>query len=503
MISYNYKMSKYEAVIGLEVHAQLKTQSKMFCSCSADYHQQNTPNTRVCPICLGLPGTLPVVNRAAVEAVIKTGLALNSTITEHTKFDRKNYPYPDLMKGYQISQFDLPICVGGYIELDVDGTKKRAQITRVHLEEDVAKLFHRTDPSTGASYSLVDVNRAGMPLMELVGEPDIKSAEEARQFLNKYRAILQYIGVSTGNMEEGSFRCDANISIKPKGSNTFMSKVEVKNMNSFRAVHRALEYEIERQTSLVQQGGRVAQETRGWVEDKGITVSMRSKEFAHDYRFFPEPDLPSITINQDWVTSIAEHLPELPDAKKQRYLNLYGIQVYDAEQLTSTPAIAAYYESVIRERESRLKETSISNEFAKAAANWTITELSRLLNANEFSIDSSPFTPSFMVDLLELIEGGIIGTAQAKTTFEEAFRLSKSPKAVVEDLGLTQISDSETLNPIVSEIITANPQAVEDYLSGKESAVKYLVGQTMKATQGKANPALVAEVIQSQLNALK
>ena len=304
-------------------------------------------------------------------------------------------------------------------------------------------------------------------------------------------------------MEEGSFRCDANISIKPKGSNTFMSKVEVKNMNSFRAVHRALEYEIERQTSLVQQGGRVAQETRGWVEDKGITVSMRSKEFAHDYRFFPEPDLPSITINQDWVTSIAEHLPELPDAKKQRYLNLYGIQVYDAEQLTSTPAIAAYYESVIRERESRLKETSISNEFAKAAANWTITELSRLLNANEFSIDASPFTPSFMVDLLELIEGGIIGTAQAKTTFEEAFRLSKSPKAVVEDLGLTQISDSETLNPIVSEIITANPQAVEDYLSGKESAVKYLVGQTMKATQGKANPALVAEVIQSQLNALK
>ena len=257
-----------------------------------------------------------------------------------------------------------------------------------------------SDPSTGASYSLVDVNRAGMPLMELVGEPDIKSAEEARQFLNKYRAILQYIGVSTGNMEEGSFRCDANISIKPKGSNTFMSKVEVKNMNSFRAVHRALEYEIERQTSLVQQGGRVAQETRGWVEDKGITVSMRSKEFAHDYRFFPEPDLPSVTINQDWVTSIAEHLPELPDAKKQRYLNLYGIQVYDAEQLTSTPAIAAYYESVIRERESRLKETSISNEFAKAAANWTITELSRLLNANEFSIDSSPFTPSFMVCLL-------------------------------------------------------------------------------------------------------
>jgi aspartyl-tRNA(Asn)/glutamyl-tRNA(Gln) amidotransferase subunit B len=496
-------LTEYEPVIGLEVHAQLRTRSKMYCSCPADYHQQTSPNTHVCPVCLGLPGTLPVINRSAVEAVIKTGLALHSDITEHTKFDRKNYPYPDLMKGYQISQFDLPVCVGGYIELDVDGETRHASITRVHLEEDVAKLFHRTDAATGEGYSLVDVNRAGVPLMELVGEPDLRSAEEAHQFLTKYRAILQYIGVSTGNMEEGSFRCDANISMRPKGSKELMSKVEVKNMNSFRAVQRALEYEMERQTKVAQDGGRVAQETRGWVEERGVTVSMRSKEFAHDYRFFPEPDLPSLTISRAWVEEVAERLPELPDAKKQRYMDVYGLSRYDAEQLTVAPAMARYYEDTLKEWESRQGGATVSNGTAKAAANWTITELTRLLNTNGGDIQESPLSPTFMVDLLELLEKGTIGTAQAKTAIEEAFNTGKSPRTVVEEMGLAQISDTSALGPVAAEAIEGNPQAVQDYLSGKETAVKFLVGQVMKASKGKANPSLVAEVIQEQLQALK
>jgi len=496
-------LTEYEPVIGLEVHAQLRTKSKMFCSCPADYHQQAQPNTRVCPVCMALPGTLPVINQSAVEAVMKTGLALHSEITEHTKFDRKNYPYPDLMKGYQISQFDLPVCVGGYIELDIDGETRRATITRVHLEEDVAKLFHRTDPVTSEGYSLVDVNRAGVPLMELVGEPDLRSAEEARQFLTKYRAILQYIGVSTGNMEEGSFRCDANISIRPKGSKELMGKVEVKNMNSFRAVQRALEYEITRQTSLVQDGGRVAQETRGWVEERGVTISMRSKEFAHDYRFFPEPDLPTLTISRAWVEEVAKLLPELPEVKKRRYVQNYGLSDYDADQLTVAPAMARYYEDTLKEWAARHASATVSNATAKAAANWTITELARLLNASGVDIEESPLSPAFMVDLLELLEKGTVGTAQAKTAIEESFSAGKSPRVIVEEMGLAQISDTSALGSVATEAIEANPQAVQDYLSGKETAVKFLVGQVMKASKGKANPSLVAEAIQEQLQALK
>jgi aspartyl-tRNA(Asn)/glutamyl-tRNA(Gln) amidotransferase subunit B len=452
---------------------------------------------------MGLPGTLPVINKSAVEAVIKTGLALHSYITEHTKFDRKNYPYPDLMKGYQISQFDLPVCVGGYIELDIDGEIRRATITRVHLEEDVAKLFHRTDAATGEGYSLVDVNRAGMPLMELVGEPDLRSAEEARQFLTKYRAILQYIGVSTANMEEGSFRCDANVSIRPKGSKELMGKVEVKNMNSFRAVQRAIEYEIERQNKLVLDGGRVAQETRGWVEDRGVTISMRSKEFAHDYRFFPEPDLPTLTISRAWVEGLAERLPELPEVKKQRYIDTYGLSGYDAEQLTVAPTMARYYENTLQEWAARQGGVTASNGTAKAAANWTITELGRLLNASGGSIEESPLIPAFMVDLLELLEKGTVGTAQAKIAIEQSFSSGKSPRVIVEEMGLAQISDTSALGSVAAEAIEANPQAVQDYISGKESSVKFLVGQVMKATQGKANPSLVAEAIQEQLQALK
>ena len=322
----------YETVIGLEVHAQLQTKSKMFCRCSSDYAGAS-PNTHVCPVCLGMPGVLPTINRQAVEYTIMTALALNCTISEHTKFDRKNYPYPDLMKGYQISQYDAPFGLRGSLAIDVDGREKEVGITRVHLEEDVAKLLHRT--SNGEAYSLVDVNRSGVPLMEVVGEPDLRSPEEARQYLMKLRSILRYLDVSTANMEEGSFRCDANISIRPEGSKELLAKVEVKNMNSFRAVYRAMEYEVKRQIKAAETGTKITQETRGWVEEKGITVSQRSKEYAHDYRYFPEPDLPPLTLSRVQVEEIKTKLPELPEARRNRFVAEYGLTLYDANLLTS------------------------------------------------------------------------------------------------------------------------------------------------------------------------
>jgi len=322
----------YETIIGLEVHAQLLTKSKMFCRCSADYASA-PPNTHVCPVCLGMPGVLPTINKKAVEYTIMTALTLNCTIPQFTKFDRKNYPYPDLMKGYQISQYDAPIGIQGWVMLEAEGRKRRINIKRVHLEEDVAKLVHRSTP-WGEPYSLVDVNRSGVPLMEIVGEPDLRSPEEARQYLIKLRTILQYLGVSTGNMEEGSFRCDANISIRPVGSQDGFAKVEVKNMNSFKAVYRALEYEAERQRRVAEEGGKLVQETRGWVEEKGITVMQRSKEYAHDYRYFPEPDLPPLVLSPSWVEEIKSRLPELPEARRDRFVSQYGLSPYEANLLT-------------------------------------------------------------------------------------------------------------------------------------------------------------------------
>ena len=495
-------MTEYEPVIGLEVHAQLRTRSKMFCACPTDY-QQAAPNSRVCPVCLGLPGTLPVINQHAVEEVIKTGLALHSEIAEHTKFDRKNYPYPDLMKGYQISQYDLPICRGGYMEIEVDGVEKRIGITRVHLEEDVAKLAHRVDPATGESYSLVDVNRSGVPLMELVGEPDLRSPEEARQYLVKLRSILQYLGVSTGNMEEGSFRCDANISIRPRGSDELMTRAEVKNMNSFRAVYRALQFEVERQTARVEAGHAVEQETRGWVEERGETVSMRSKEYAHDYRYFPEPDLPPLSIARAWVEQVAEGLPELPDAKKARFMDQYGLSEYDASLLTISPDMARFYEDALQEWEAAHGPSAANGSIPKATANWTITELGRLLNAAGTEIENSPLRPAHLAELLSLLEQGTIGTAQAKVAFEEMFNTGKAARTVVEELGLAQITDTSAIDSAAAQAIQEHPQAVEDYLKGKETAVKFLVGQVMRATRGKANPSLVADVLQERLQALK
>ena len=496
-------MTEYETVIGLEVHAQLRTRSKMFCACAADY-QDAEPNTRVCPVCLGLPGTLPVINREAIRSIIMTGLALHCEVSEETKFDRKNYAYPDLMKGYQISQYDLPICHDGYLEIEVDGTRRRIGIERVHMEEDVAKLFHRTDPATGEGYSLVDVNRSGVPLMEMVGRPDLRSAQEARAYLVAYRSILQYLGVSTGSMEEGSFRCDANVSIRPKGSSKLGTKVEVKNMNSFRAVYHAIEFEVERQSKRLAKGERIAMETRGWVEEKGITVSLRSKEEANDYRYFPEPDLPPLHIDPSWVAELEELLPELPEARKARFMagaaeRTYGLSEYDATQLTLSPAMADYFEETL----DALHDGTASTDGAKRVANWVLTELASHVNAANVEVEASPVRPAHLAELLGLLENGTLGTTQAKAALEAMFQSGKPAGEVVAELGLAQITDSGAIAKAVSQAIADNPGAVQDYLGGKETASKFLVGQVMKAMRGKANPSVVADLVVEQLGALK
>ncbi len=486
--------SKYEAVIGLEVHAQLLTRSKMFCSCPSDYIQA-APNTVVCPVCLGLPGTLPVINSRAVEFVIMTGLALNSEIAENTQFHRKNYPYPDLMKGYQISQYDGPIANGGWLDIEVDGVQKRVQITRVHLEEDVAKLQHR-QAAGGEDYSLVDVNRSGSPLMETVSEPDMRSPEEARQYLMNLRAILQYLGVSTGNMEDGSFRCDANISIRPVDSRELFPKVEVKNMNSLRAVYRALQFELERQVQVVEEGGRVVQETRGWVEDRGVTFSQRTKEFAHDYRYFPEPDLPPLSISREWVSEIRSRLPELPTARRDRLISAYDLPVYDAAQLTASKATADFFEASLQAKDTQ--PTALAAK-AKAIGNWMLGDLSGLLNASGSDLADSRVTPGLLRDFTDLIDAGTISGPAAKTVLEEMFKSGKPAQAIAEEQGLTQISDAGQLDGTIAEILDRNAQAVQDYLGGKETALKFLVGQVMKETRGRASPALVNDMLQEKL----
>jgi aspartyl-tRNA(Asn)/glutamyl-tRNA(Gln) amidotransferase subunit B len=488
---------EYEPVIGLEVHAQLLTRSKMFCGCAADY-QDAPPNSRVCPVCMGMPGVLPVINRAAVEAVIMTGIALNCTINEHTKFDRKNYPYPDLMKGYQISQYDTPIAIKGWLEVELNGQRKRIGITRAHLEEDTAKLAHVRDAS-GEAYSLMDINRAGTPLMEVVGEPDIRSPEEARLYLVKLRSILQYLGVSTGNMQEGSFRCDANVSIRPKGQTSLpASKVEVKNMNSFRAVFRALEFEVQRQARLLDSGQRVVQETRGWSEERGATLSQRSKEHAHDYRYFPEPDLPPMVLDRSWVNDVQRRLPELPEAKGRRFQDQYGLSAYDARLLTASKASADFFESAVK----LAMDIASEGARAKAVANWMLGEMARLLNAADQELDSVELKvkPSHLAELVGLLEKKTINQTVAKEVFEQTFKTGRSPGDLVREQGKTQISAADEMAPIVADTVRANPQAVADYRKGKETAVKFLVGQVMKATKGRANPNVVQELLKAELD---
>ena len=486
------KPVEYETVIGLEVHAQLRTASKMYCRCSADYASA-PPNTHVCPVCLGMPGVLPNINRQAVEFAMMTALALNCRVSDYTKFDRKNYPYPDLMKGYQISQYDQPVGTGGWLNIEVGGESKRIGVTRVHQEEDVAKLLHRDEG--GSPHSLVDVNRSGVPLMEIVSEPDMRSAEEARAYLVKLHSILRYLGVSTANMEEGSFRCDANISIRPKGTDKLLAKVEVKNMNSFRAVFRALEYEAERQRKVLSQGGRLVQETRGWVEPEGKTVSQRSKEFAHDYRYFPEPDLPPIMPSAEWVEEIRAKLPELPEDRMQRFTTQYCLPAYDAGLLTESRNMADYYESLIK---------AAPDLSTKEISNWLVGPVAGILNTSGCDIIEfgHRISPERFTELVRLVGQSIINAGTGKSVLEEMFAEGKTAQAIIDEKGLAQISDEGVLEAAAAQVIKDNPQAVADYKAGKTQAVKFMVGQLMRLSKGRANPNMAAQIITRKLGEL-
>jgi len=473
----------YEIVIGLEVHTQLLTKSKMFCSCSTDYASA-PPNTHVCPVCLGMPGVLPVINEKAIEYTVMTALALNCTIPEYTKFDRKNYFYPDLMKGYQISQYEAPIGKGGWLTIDSNGTKKRINITRVHLEEDVAKLWHRGD------HSLIDVNRSGVPLMEVVSEPEISSPEEARDYLIRLRNILRYLGVSTGNMEEGSFRCDANISIRPVASKELLPKAEVKNMNSFKAVYQALGYESKRQKQVLEEGGELVQETRGWIEETGITVTQRTKEYADDYRYFPEPDLPPLALDRAWIEEIRARLPELPEARRDRFITQYGLSLYDANILTSSRAMADYLENCVK---------LMDPGKAKTVSNWLLGDFSRLLHATNTEIENVKISPRHLAEMLGLVDDGTISGPAAKAVFEEIFRTGKRASEIITEKKLSQISNADEIREVVKQVMANNTGAVTDYSSGKQQALMFIIGQVMKATRGRANPDVVREIIIQEL----
>ena len=485
---------EYETVIGLEVHVQLQTLSKMFCSCRADY-QTAAPNSRVCPVCLGLPGALPVINRKAVEYTIMTGLALNCSIPAQSKFDRKNYPYPDLMKGYQISQYDLPLASDGFLDIDADDGSRRIGVQRVHLEEDVAKLQHF--PAVGGeAYSLVDVNRSGVPLMEVVSAPDLRSAEEARSYLMTLHSILQYLGVSTGNMQDGSFRCDANISIRPRGSAEFGTRTEIKNMNSFHSVHQALEFEARRQRRVLEDGGQVVQETRGWEQEREVTVSQRSKEYAHDYRYFPDPDLPPLAIDGAWIEELRSRLPELASRRRARFVSQYGLSEYDARLLTGSKTMADYFEEAAAQAAS---DGQPAGKSAKSLANWILGDLSRLMNLESLDVAQLRVTPAHLAELVGLVDAGSISASTAKTVLEEIFNSGESPGEIVEKKGYTQISDSSEIEALVSQALAANPNAVADYLGGKDGAFRFLIGQVMKITRGQANPEVVNRLLLAQL----
>jgi aspartyl-tRNA(Asn)/glutamyl-tRNA(Gln) amidotransferase subunit B len=485
--------SPYEVVIGLEVHSQVLSRSKMFCRCSTDYSGAE-PNTHVCPVCMGMPGVLPVINERAVEATIMTGLALNCTIPDRAKFDRKNYPYPDLMKGYQISEYDQPLCINGYLDVEVDGVTRRIRINRVHLEEDTARLAHRSDAS--GDYSLLDMNRAGMPLMEIVTEPDARSPQEAVAYLTKLRQILRYIGVSEANMEEGSFRCEPNLSLRPRGSTTYGSKVELKNLASFRAALRGTEFEVARQTKILQSGGKVLSETRGWREETQETASQRSKEQAHDYRYFPEPDLPQIAFPRERVEALRRALPELPDARKARFESQFGLTPYEAGLLTESRSKADYFEATLKALGGPDEKAR-----AKTVANWLLGDVSRLLNDSGLDFDDElKLTPAHLASLLALLGDGKITGAAAKEVLREAFETGAEPDRIVEARGLGAIQDDSVVRDAVAKVIDANARAVADYRAGKQEAVKFLVGQVMRETRGRANAADVQAALISALD---
>lgn len=479
-------MAQYEAVIGLEVHVELKTKTKIFCHSSTKFGAD--PNHHVCSVCLGLPGVLPVLNKKVVEYAIKAGLALNCSIAPFSKFDRKNYYYPDLPKNYQISQFDLPIAEHGALEINIDGENKHVGITRVHMEEDAGKLVHQGTIST-TPFSLVDYNRTGVPLIEIVSEPDMRSADEAVAYLEKLKAIIQYTGVSDCKMQEGSLRCDANISVRPKGQAKLGTRAELKNMNSFKALQKAIMYEIERQIETLEDGEKVVQETRTWDEAKGITLSLRSKEEAHDYRYFPDPDLVPMAISDEWIDEIRASLPELPDARKERFVSDYGLPSYDASILTSSKELADYYEECM---------TKYNNP--KIVSNWVMGDLLKMMNTSNIEIKDVPIKPAQLAEMLVLLEKGTISGKIAKTVFEEMFNTGKEPEVIVKEKGLVQISDQSLIEKVVEEVIEANTQSVEDYRGGKDKALGFLVGQVMKLTKGKANPGLVNKMLKEKLD---
>ncbi len=472
----------YEAVIGLEVHAQLLTRTKIFCGCSAEFGAP--PNNHTCPVCLGMPGVLPVLNRKVVDFALRMALATHCTIAPVSRFARKNYFYPDLPKGYQISQYELPIAEHGHVYIGSNGEKKRIGITRIHMEEDAGKLIH--DPYRPKSK--VDFNRTGVPLIEIVSEPDIRTPQEATAYLRQIRAILRYLEICDGNMEEGSFRCDANVSVRPAGQDAFGTRTELKNMNSFKHVENALIYEIERQTSCVEDGKEVVQETRLWDLDKGITVSMRGKEEARDYRYFPDPDLVPLVIDDAWIEAVQKDLPELPEARKGRFVTGYELPAYDAELLTNSRALADYFETAVELFPQ-----------PKTVSNWVMGSLLGTLNAENKTIDQSPVSPEQLADLLKLIDSGTISGKIAKTVFEEMVSSGKPPEAIVREKGLVQISDSDALSEIVDRILAGNPKEVEAYKGGKTKLLGFFVGQVMKETRGKANPKMVNEILEKAL----
>jgi len=475
----------YEAVIGLEVHAQLKTQSKIFCNCSTAFGAP--PNTHTCPVCLGMPGTLPVLNKKVVEFAMRMAIATNCTITKHSRFARKNYFYPDLPKGYQISQYELPIAEHGVIEIDIpESGKKRIGLTRIHMEEDAGKLVH--DPLL--PISKVDYNRTGVPLIEIVSEPDMRSPQEASAYLKKLHALVQYTDTCDGNMEEGSFRCDANVSIRPKGETRLGTRAELKNMNSFKNVEKAIQYEIDRQIAIVEQGKEVIQETRLFDANKGKTYSMRGKEEAHDYRYFPDPDLIPVVIDDNWIDRIKSELPELPDSRKTRFIEEYQLSEYDATVLTSERKIADYFETCL----SHINQP-------KLIANWIMSTLLGLLNTENLTIDQSPISAENLAKLLQFLHKNVISGKMAKTVFEEMADSGKTPDVIIKERGLVQVSDENELLPLIKSIIEKHPKEKESFLAGKTKLMGFFVGQVMKATSGKANPKMVNALIKQELSA--
>ena len=479
-------IARYEPVIGLEVHVQLATATKIFCSCPTSFGAQ--PNSNVCPVCLGLPGALPVLSRKAVDLAIKAALALNCQIRPMSSFARKNYFYPDLPKGYQISQYDQPLAEHGHVDISVEGAKKRIGVTRVHMEDDAGKSIH-DGFADSSRYSYVDLNRCGTPLIEIVSEPDLRSSDEAHAYLTELKQVLQFVEASTCDMEKGHLRCDANVSVRLKSAEKLGTRAEVKNLNSFRFAKMAIEYEIARQVALIESGGTIVQETRLFNVESGETVGMRSKEHAHDYRYFPEPDLVPLRIGEHWLEEVKSQMPELPAQKRARFVEAYGLRDYDAQALTQTRAMAEYYETV----------ATVSGD-PRAAANWVMGDLSGALNAAGKDIDESPVSAEHLGELVALIRNGEISGKLAKEIFPKMFSGGEAPRTIMEREGLTQISDTGALEKIIDEVIAGNPKQVEQFKSGKTQVMGFLVGQVMKASRGQANPASVNELLKKRLS---